>query len=128
VRFTVVGDTLRLDSVRPDEGWTWRPDLDDTDDDVAIDFHHESDALKVDFEADIHYGVLLVEVETSSPDHDATLDIHPRGGVRKEALVRRLLQAMNQHGAAAFAALISTDFVNPFSPPVPGNSGRHCAV
>ncbi|MDQ3449281.1 MAG: nuclear transport factor 2 family protein [Chloroflexota bacterium] len=49
-----------------------------------------------------------------------------------EALVRRLLQAMNQHGAAAFAALISTDFVNhdPFSPPVPGpgNSGRHCAV
>ncbi len=52
VRFTVVGDTLRVDSVRPDEGWTWRPDLDDTDDDVAIDFHHESDALKVDLEAD----------------------------------------------------------------------------
>lgn len=74
VGFTVVADELRLDSVQPHEGWTWRPDLDDTDDDVAIDFHHGSTALKVDFEADIHNGVLVVEVETSSPADDRTLE------------------------------------------------------
>ncbi len=72
VRFTVVGDTLRLDSVRPNDGWTWRPDLRDTDDDVAIEFRHEDEDLLVDFESDIHDGVLLVEVETAAPADDAT--------------------------------------------------------
>ncbi len=70
VGFTVVGDTLHLDSVVRNEGWTWRQDLDDTDDDVAIDFHHEGGVLKVDFEADLHDGVLLVEVETAFPADD----------------------------------------------------------
>ncbi len=73
VGFTVVADTLQLDFVRPNDGWTWRPDLDDTDDDVAVDFHHASDALKVDFEADIHNGFLTVEVETASPADDRIL-------------------------------------------------------
>ncbi len=73
VGFSIVDDTLRLDSVSGDEGWSWQPDADDTDDDVAIDFHHEGEGLAVDFEADIHDGVVLVEVETALPAHDRTL-------------------------------------------------------
>jgi hypothetical protein len=59
--------------VSGDEGWSWQPDPDDTDDDVAIDFHHEEEGLAVDFEADIHDGVVLAEVETALPAHDRTL-------------------------------------------------------
>ncbi len=74
VRFSVVGDRLRLDSVEPQEGWTWRPDQDNTDDDVALDFDHEGDSQKVDFEADLQSGVLLVEVETTFPADDRVLE------------------------------------------------------
>lgn len=74
VRFTIEGDTLRLDSVRPNDGWRWRPDLEDTDDDVAIAFHHEDEAMTVDFEADMHDSVLLVEVETAAPADNGSLE------------------------------------------------------
>lgn len=74
VRFSVVEDRLRLDSVERREGWTWLPDQDNTDDDVALDFHHQDGARMVDFEADLRSGVLLVEVESTFPADDRTLE------------------------------------------------------